>query len=661
MPTSPPQRPLLRQDTVALEVPGGVFVRGAGDSFIVRGKGVYRYLSTLLPHLDGGTTFEEMTSGLPTAHVDAVGSLLSQLASRGVLIDAPTPGDHVEDTLRESFPAQVSLMEQHGDDGRGFLRVAEARVAVIADTRAGATLAESLKVNGVGAKGTVTVHGADEEVDLTGVDLVCAVSLEGTYPRLVESSRAARAVGTAFLPLVRVGDRLVIGPWQASDGGVDVCSLLLRMSDNGVPGMLGVWQAIGSGAAAPRLPALSETAVTMAVEMMGFEAFKALGEVLSPDVEAHAVIVDPGFLTVRTEPVTAHPAGDTHPIPHHQERESKSLSGIEAAYVRFEPLMAETAGIVGRFDDDALPQIPVKTSLLRAPAVRSEPMVAFSSDTVMRARLTVLERAVAEYAVGVCRRLDSTPEPAPNARTVEAARLESWTGSRSSSDMWAAATDMADGSALAVPRDAVLAGPWDRDVACFEPALIGLAAGTTAEEAADRAMRDAIAARVLATAWRGDAEMRPVGAELIDKALTGEERTRLAMLSEELRRSERETELLLVPGAVPVAVVRVTDQIVARTGITWAEAAEAALCEIVGRLHIGEVEDSAPLLGAVDDLAIAPAGTPLDDADTLTLSSTRDQALSRLGAEGRAVALTELTPTDVVGVAHVARALVYQG
>src|SRR5690606_41888483 len=64
---------------------------------------------------------------------------------------------------------------------------------------------------------------------------------------------------------------------------------------------------------------------------------------------------------------------------------------------RFEPVVAETTGIMSRFDDDALPQIPVKVSVLHAPAVRPEPVVAFASDTVMRARLSALERASAEY------------------------------------------------------------------------------------------------------------------------------------------------------------------------------------------------------------------------------------------------------------------------
>ncbi|WP_017573696.1 hypothetical protein [Nocardiopsis halotolerans] len=661
MPTLPPHRPRLRQDTVVLEIPEGVFVRGAEDSFIVRGKGAYRYLSVLVPHLDGTKTTEDITASLPEAHANAVRSLLAQLTERGAVLDAPEPGAVVEDALRERFAAQVSLLEHHGDDGHGFLRIAGARVAVVSDSaRVGDALADALAANGVGARGGVTVHPVDGDVDPSDVDLVCALAVEGPQPRLLELARAARASGAAFLALLRTGDRLLVGPWQAPDGGVDLCSLLLRMSDNAVPETLGMWQAIGAGTAAPALPALPGTSTTVAVEIMGFEVFKALGGVLPPDVDGRTVVVDSRFLTARTEPVVAHPAGDTQPVPPHEPDTSDDLSDTEAAYLRFEPLIAETTGVMSRFDDDPLPQIPVKISVLRAPAVRPEPVVAFASDTVMRARLSALEQASAEYALGVHRRRSSLPTPDGDALTVEAARMETWLGAAVAEGTPVAARDMADGSALAVDRDAVLTGPWDRDTARFEPALTGLAAGSTAREAAERALRDAAAARTVSLVTRGDVPLRPVGTELIDKVLDDSERARLAMFTAELDSSGRRPELFLAPGPAPVAVVRTAERTLARTGRTWAEAAETALRELAGRLQLGDVEAPAPLLGASDDLPDVPAGAPLGDPTALELVGDPERVLARLGEEGRRTALTELTPPDLVGVVHVARALVYQ-
>src|SRR5690606_9340086 len=242
-----------------------------------------------------------------------------------------------------------------------------------------------------------------EEFDPSGVDLVCLLAVEGPQPRLLERARAARAAGAAVLPLLRVGHRLVVGPWQAPDGGVDVCSLLLRLGDNAIPEALGLWQAIGAGGAAPALPPLPGTAAPLAVEITGFEVFKTLSGVLASDVADRAVVVDSRFLTARGEPVVAHPAGDTPPAPRVPDT-AGDPADVEAAYPRFEPVVAETTGIMSRFDDDALPQIPVKVSVLHAPAVRPEPVVAFASDTVMRARLSALERASAEYALAVHRR-----------------------------------------------------------------------------------------------------------------------------------------------------------------------------------------------------------------------------------------------------------------
>lgn len=496
MSTPLPARPRLRQDTVVLETPDGMFVRGAQDSFIVRGKSAYRYLSILMPHLDGTTTTQKLTEGLPEAHAAAVRSLLAQLASRGVVIDAPEPGDVVGAALRERFGPQVALLEHHGDDGHGFLRVARARVAVAADsTGAGTELARALEANGVGAHGSVTVHPLGGGTAPAGADLVCVSAIEGPHPRLLEHARAAREAGAEFLALLRVGERLVLSPVQAADGGADLCSLLLRMSDNAIFGAAELWQAVGAGVPAPAPPALPGAAVPVALGITAFEVFKSLSGVLTPDVAGRAVIIDPELLTARSEPVAAHPAALSRPVPRPAPAGADDPADVEAAYVRFEAVVAETTGIMRGFDDDALPQIPVKTAVLRAPAVRPEPVVAFASDTLLRARLTALERAAAEYALGVHRRCAPLREAAGDATPVHAPRLASWTGTAVPEWTPVAAQDMADGSALAVDRHAVLAGPWDRGAARYEPDLAGLAAGPTAREAAERALRDAAADR----------------------------------------------------------------------------------------------------------------------------------------------------------------------
>lgn len=659
MSTPLPHRPRLRQDTVVLETPDGVFVRTPEDSFVVRGAGAYRYLSALAPHLDGTTTTEEITAGLPEAHAASVRSLLSRLAARRAVLDAPDRDALVDGDLRERFGPQISLLEHHGDDGSGFLRLAGARVAVVSDTPDhGAGLAAALTANGVGVRGDVAVRSFAEEFDPSGVDLVCLLAVEGPQPRLLERARAARAAGAAVLPLLRVGHRLVVGPWQAPDGGVDVCSLLLRLGDNAIPEALGLWQAIGAGGAAPALPPLPGTAAPLAVEITGFEVFKTLSGVLASDVADRAVVVDSRFLTARGEPVVAHPAGDTPPAPRVPDT-AGDPADVEAAYTRFEPVVAETTGIMSRFDDDALPQIPVKVSVLHAPAVRPEPVVAFASDTVMRARLSALERASAEYALAVHRRCPLLPAPVAGARTVDHRLLETWLGTAPAGDAAAAARDLADGSALAVDRRAVLAGPWDRDAACYEPALTGLAAAPTAQEAAGRALRDAAAALAVARAVRGETTLLTVGADLLDKVLDATERTRLSMLAAELDGPGGAPELLLAPGAVPVAVVRTARQTLARPGRTWAEAAEAALCELAGRRQVGPVRTPEPLLDAFD-LADVPAGAALRDPLPLEAAGDADRVLARLAAEDRRAALIELTPPDLVGVTHVARVLVYR-
>jgi hypothetical protein len=126
-----------------------------------------------------------------------------------------------------------------------------------------------------------------------------------------------------------------------------------------------------------------------------------------------------------------------------------------------------------RFDDDAVPQIPVKTAVLLAPAATVEPIVTFGVETVLEARLGALEAAAARYALNLHRRCSLLAEPAPAAEAVVPERLESWLGVPAVGARWVAATGLTDRAALGLPRSAVLAGPLDWKAAEFEPELSG--------------------------------------------------------------------------------------------------------------------------------------------------------------------------------------------
>ncbi|NEA36003.1 hypothetical protein [Streptomyces sp. SID13031] len=661
--TNPPDelvRPRMRQDVAFLETLDGVYVRGADGPFVIRGAGAYRYLSALLPHLDGSNLLTEIVAGLPEAHAGAVKSLLTTLASRGVVLDGA--GAVVDEETRAKFPGQVALLEHHGDDGSGFTRVAAARVLVIGeDPEATATLATALTANGVGSAAEGFVR-ASSTLDAEEADLVCLLALDGPSRQLFSLAEQARQTSTAFLPVVRVGDQLVAGPWQ---GPVSIQSALLRMSDNEVPGTADLWQAAVTGpSAAPARPALPGVAATMLLNITGFEIFKHLSSSIPSDLDETVILVDPARLTVHTEHVIAHPAVEPVSNP---ETSAVTGDGVEGAYRRFDPVVADAVGVMRRFDDDAVPQIPVKTAVLLAPAADAAPLVTFGVETVLEARLAALEAAAVRYALNLHRRCSLLSQPASDAEYVVPERLETWLGVGPARPVATAAVEVGTGVPLAVERAAVLAGPLDWNAAEFEPDLGGLAAAPTVAEATSRALAAAAGAAAVAAVARGELTVVPVPDELIERALDPQQYRRLMILVRELTAAGDRVTFQLGRGVVPVAIVAISNGAgtvrLARAASSWVAAAESALLTAVGERQLAGTPFARAdhRLGLDADLGGLRSAGPDAEAADLTSSTTDAQILSRLaGADaGRRAAAVDLTPPDLVGVTAIVRVLLF--
>ncbi len=692
--TNPPDelvRPRMRQDVAFLETLDGVYVRGADGPFVIRGAGAYRYLSALLPHLDGSNALSEIVAGLPEAHVGAVKSLLGTLAARGVVLDGA--GAVVDDEVRERFPSQIALLEHHGDDGSGFARVAAARVLVIGDdAESTTTLAAALTANGVGsaAEGFVrTSTQAGETADLVGSigvgeDLVCLLALDGPSQQLFALAEQARQAGTAYLPLVRVGDQLVAGPWQ---GSVSIQSALLRMSDNALSGTAELWQAAVAGpSTAPARSALPGVAATMLLNVVGFEIFKQLSGTMPSDLDETVVLVDPDRLTVHTEHVVAHPAveasattaaggasattvaGDASATTAAGDAPATTTGGefpadsVETAYRRFDSVVADTVGLMRRFDDDAVPQIPVKTAVLLAPAADSAPLVSFGVETVLEARLAALEEAAVRYALNLHRRCQLLRAPMPDAEHVGPELLETWLGVGPARPMPTAASEVGSNKPLAVDRAAVLAGPLDWNAAEFEPDLGGLAAAPTIGEAISRALVAAAGSAAVAAVARGELPVTAVSDELIAQALDPQQHRRLMILVNELTAAGDRVSFQFARGAVPVAIVAISNGAgttkLARAASSWVAAAESALLTAVGERQLA----STPFSRADHRLGLDADLTGLRTTDPepvdLTSSTTDEEILARLIDQRAAV--VDLTPPDLAGVTAVARVLLFR-
>jgi hypothetical protein len=396
----------------------------------------------------------------------------------------------------------------------------------------------------------------------------------------------------------------------------------------------------------------------MLLNVVGFEIFKQLSGTIPSDLDETVVLVDPDRLTVHTEPVVAHPAVESVPV----KAEDGPADSVETAYRRFDSVVADTVGLMRRFDDDAVPQIPVKTAVLLAPAADAAPLVTFGVETVLEARLAALEAAAVRYALNLHRRCQLLQEPAADAEYVLPELLETWLGVGPTRPAPTAATEVGTNKPLAVDRAAVLAGPLDWNAAEFEPDLGGLAAAPTAAEATSRALVAAAGSAAVAAAARGELPVTAVPDDLIAQALDPQQHRRLMILVNELTAAGDRVSFQLARAAVPVAIVAISNGKgtvkLARAASSWVAAAESALLTAVGERQLtgtpfARVDHR---LGLDADLTGLRSTGP--EAVDLTSSATDDEILASL--TGHRAAVVDLTPPDLVGVTAVARVLLFR-
>lgn len=669
-------RPLLRHDAAFLETHDGLYIRMAGDGFLIRGRGAYAYMSALLPHLDGRTTVDELVGGLPEAHATSVRTLLGCLQERDVLIDRPDVSAAVPIELANAFAGQVSLLTHYGDDGSGFLRAASARILVVADDeQLSEAASDCLAANGVGAGLAGDVSGASLGMVLATVsdggpglldqrDLVIVVTPVSHDGRLLALARATVTHHAGLLPVHRVDDSIVIGPWQApADDHRWFESLVLRLSDNGEPAAVDLMRsaAVGLPPARP-LPALSPGAEELAVSMAAFEAFKMLSGCIASDVDGGIVILQTDTLESRHEKLTPHPLVDDSGKPHDATPSNPSDDPLEGDYVRFRHLVQDRVGVVRRFRDDDVPQIPVRAAVLDAPAVRTEAFIEFGTDNVLACRLRTLERASAEYALLNRLRRPSLPPAPPGATLLEGAALHGFLGGVDRAPGLLLAHD-AEGLTYAVDVDAVLAHPLSRRNTRFNPTLDGLAAGPTVEAARERATWHA--ARAVAT---DDVVFGRTPLAEVSKEAAQDHDAVLRSLVVAASAEGLEIELFGALGPIPTAAVNCEREgrreTVVRAGPTWASAVGQCLLHIVGRHQLRTsawAEKDAAIWSADRGAAavLTDAAIVTAEPHEVGLGTALDLAglCSVLASRGLVPLHVDLTTPDLRGATHVSRAL----
>lgn len=703
-------RPRIRRDVLFTQSPAGVIFHDSGGGFSVNAPSAYRLATLVVPHLTGEASVAAMFGTLSPAQREKVSELIAALYQRGYVWDAGVAGPppDLAAAVATRFAAQLSYVDHYcHDNGRGFERFRQARIAVTGDDVMARSCVLGLIRNGAGFIGAqARFAAADEAVteltgagcaitlvrladgDLTGdelagyhVVLICGERAEGTVLRLLAAGLPA---GTVALPAWRLGDRALIGPVMEAGAAPCWACALLRLGANGYAGAAAdAWSAATAVTGTAGLPPLSGALSAMLGNLLAYEAFRLLTRMRAADRHGELTIQHVDSLDVRTEPVLPHPAcrfcaGDAareagiqpdiqlELLDVQEPAVSDQLDGSDADDALAEldarqVLVQPGAGVFSGFDDDRWTQLPVKVSGVTVGIGHTgrRTVAGFDLHHVAGARLRALNRAALVYAEHVIGATTPAPgietapriEAAPHSETIGPELIGTASGVAGECLTWLTARSLIDAKTYAVPAGAVhRLGPGN-DGRIFEPTPAGLGAG----ESAGAATRQALASALRYAALR---------AALSDPGMLASVRTdrewddpELTFLLRSASRLNAAVELLALGTGqpMPVYLARALD---ASTGTwRWAvggdlsarRAAVDALTDLIGAFQLAqqggqEPDLGDPLLADLDVRALVPARvTEFDPARQTTWAVV----LKELAAAGQDALVVPVPAPDL--------------
>ncbi len=659
-------RPRIRRDLLYTETPGGVIFHNAHGGFNLNGRNAYRFVSLIVPHLNGENTLAEICAGMGEKQRSMVAEIVATLYARGFARDV-APGSDGMDTLPASvakrFASQIGYVDHYaGEAGTRFGRFRNARVAVVGDDAVAAWSALSLVRNGsetvgvtAGSDGHPVFAEAVEEAEalaaqdcptrivpltpagpeptweeLAGYDVVVATGGPHTLLKLLQ---AGVPEGVHMLPVWTFGDRAVVGPLTAR--GVPGCwsCAALRLGDNHEQDAAAVWSEASLGAPDTSGEVrLSGPQAAMLGNLVGYEVFRLKTGALATETQGKIVVQDLDSLDVVSEPLLPHPrcphcrpagADEAHPPPavefgadplpstsagESAEDGDAALEELDARAVLVNP----RAGVLNSYADDTWEQTPIKvgTVTLGSGAARRD-VSAFDVHHVAGARLRALRGAAAVYAEHVV----------PLAATLRGAALEKaradWPaiepaalGTASGTGLpasrvrhWVPAVSLLTGRSALLPAGAVRTFGAYNSEGAWNPTRAGTGVGGSVAEAAARGLLGALSYQALTEAIRARRDVSLVNLDDL------REDAELLFLIRSAENLGLRLELLDLAGAdqpAPVLLARAADSV---TGV-----ARWALGASVSRRQAA-VEAMRDLLGGAQLDRQSPDGERADTGD----------------------------------------------
>lgn len=676
-------RPRLRHDVLFADTGSGVLLRHADASFVVKGRGAYRFFSVLAPYFTGKVTVEELAEAIPEQQRPMLLSLVGTLLERGFARDSRlSPEGALAPEIQAGFQRQIDYVEHYVDGAvERFARFRDLRVLVAGDGPLAGWAALGLLRNGAASVHMADGGGITDELldeadrlkgdgcpvelrdadlslatmtgaDLSEYDLVLVTADERSLAHVWRL--CADADAPPLLPAVLLGEHAVVGPLNAR--GTDSCwnCFLLRYTEAADAEVSArIWRRFQVDGGQPASTRIHEPQTAMIGNALAFEAFRWATGVLAGETLEAALVQDLRTLDSASERVLPHPSC---PAPHEVDppadappigldAEPEDDDSVSEAYQAAEALVGARLGVIQEYLDLDLTQSPLKVSRVGFVGQEGNGSRVARADvhTTLRARLRTMRAAALRYV-----RTNATVTGDPGRPDV--GRISTATGVPGSKAEGPLARGhcLIDGVVREVPVAAVHPFSAFNSEGLFERSVAGEGAGSTAAYAINAALFSAGAFDALREAASGrpvtriDPSDPPVGSEL--EFLTGVAAT-----------MGTEVELLRLTGSVPTVVARRVGGAdwTLGFGVSTTEAVTAALRDLVALEQL--TENGVPAEEATDTWleAFDPRSLVLDtDSDTSTerpddVRTTADQVREDLAGDGRKAVAVQTGTSDL--------------
>ncbi len=635
----------LRHDLIFAEVPTGTLVRHSDGGFVLRGKSIYRWITTLAPFLDGTKTREDLVGGLDDGRAAMVNRLLDALVDRGALsgVTGPTVDDGHE---LADYRQQIAYIEHYAEDGvERFAAFRDANVTVVGDD----AVADAIR-NGLLSNGLKRVHGPGELPG--GGDVVVVTATQGGAHRVVE---ALRTTSRTVLPVVRVGRRVVVGPMTGPDKSGDWVTAMARLTrndDNGDAALL--WQDSAAPGTVPAPSALRPQQASLIGMMAAYEVFRDFTMAPKAETDGAVVVVDleTGDATREEVLVNPHDTGERTTVPpegfaaeldaapapvetadeeHDHEQDYEDLRRVMR-------MAGEHVGIITGYDDEEIDQAPIKIArcTFHSGSPTADAALGFAVETPGDARRGATRNAILEYVTALG---PLTPADTKPSRRIAADLLVTATGLGLDGEHTEWTTGrVLDDDVVDVPTAAVYARSAVNATGAFERTSAGEGAGDDLDTAIRAGLRSALAFEGVLALARGE-KVHQVSLSNMDDTV------RYLVRSAEL--VGLEMAVYRLPAAEPAmamfAVIPGTTDYAVGVGTDVSAATADALTTLIGRTLTTGLPGHDELLIPGLDPRVARVAT-----DNGAFTSTEAPLVSALRSQDREAVVVETTPADVL-------------